>query len=80
MVVHHANGEDLIEESLRSLETEFGERFLRIHRNCLVARDAVVELRREPDGQSVVLLRNVDQPLEVSRRCVAHVRDTLQRL
>ena len=80
VVVHHANGEDLIEESLRSLETEFGERFLRIHRNCLVARDAVVELRREPDGQSVVLLRNVDQPLEVSRRCVAHVRDTLQRL
>ena len=38
VVVHHARGEDLIEESLKSLEEEFGERFVRIHRNCLVAR------------------------------------------
>ncbi|HET6603654.1 MAG TPA: response regulator transcription factor, partial [Xanthomonadaceae bacterium] len=29
-VVHHARGEDLIEESLKSLEQEFGDRFLRI--------------------------------------------------
>src|SRR5690606_28606943 len=28
VVVHHARGEDLSEESLRSLESEFGERFL----------------------------------------------------
>src|SRR3546814_995077 len=27
VVVHHARGEDLIEESLKSLEEEFGERF-----------------------------------------------------
>src|SRR5688572_30443442 len=38
VIVHHARGEDLIEESLKSLEEEFGERFVRIHRNCLVAR------------------------------------------
>lgn len=80
VVVHHAGGEDLIEESLRSLETEFGERFLRIHRNCLVSRQYLMELRREPDGQSVVLLRNVAAPLEVSRRCAAQVRDAIQLL
>src|SRR5690606_25768338 len=44
VVVHHARGEDLIEESLKSLEEEFGERFLRIHRNCLVARYELVEV------------------------------------
>src|SRR5690606_33094178 len=44
VVVHHARGQDLIEESLKSLEEEFGERFVRIHRNCLVARDELVEL------------------------------------
>ena len=33
VVVHHARGRDLIEESLKSLEDEFGERFVRIHRN-----------------------------------------------
>ena len=45
VVVHHARGEDLIEESLKSLEEEFGERFVRIHRNCLVARHELVELK-----------------------------------
>ena len=34
VVVHHARGEDLIEESLKSLEEEFASRFIRIHRNC----------------------------------------------
>jgi hypothetical protein len=46
VVVHHARGEDLIEESLKSLEEEFASRFIRIHRNCLVARHELVELRR----------------------------------
>lgn len=80
VVVHHAGGEDLIEESLRSLEEEFSERFVRIHRNCLVARDRIVELRRSPEGQVTVILRAVEQPLEVSRRCVAAVRETLLQL
>jgi two-component system response regulator AlgR len=80
VVVHHARGEDLIEESLKSLEDEFGERFLRIHRNCLVARHEITELRRSPDGQVTVVLRHVVQPLEVSRRCVAGVREVLRHL
>src|SRR5690625_1310443 len=80
VVVHHARGEDLIEESLRSLEHEFGERFLRIHRNCLVSRHALVELRRDHDGQARVVLRNVEAQLEVSRRCAASVREAIKRL
>ncbi|MFZ7096721.1 LytR/AlgR family response regulator transcription factor [Luteimonas dalianensis] len=80
VVVHHARGEDLIEESLKSLEAEFGERFLRIHRNCLVSRHALVELRRDHDGHARVVLRHVDTPLEVSRRCVAQVREAIRRL
>lgn len=80
VVVHHARGEDLIEESLRSLEEEFGERFVRVHRNCLVARHEITELRRSPDGQFTVVLRHAPQPLEVSRRCVAGVRGVLRHL
>jgi two-component system response regulator AlgR len=78
--VHHAHGEDLIEESLKSLETEFGERFMRIHRNCLVAASALTELRRTPDGQAHVVLRGVTTPLEVSRRCLPLLRDRLRHL
>ena len=80
VVVHHARGEDLIEESLKSLEAEFADRFVRIHRNCLVARSEIVELRRASDGHTQAMLRHADHPLEVSRRCVAQLRDTLRHL
>ena len=80
VVVHHARGEDLIEESLKSLEAEFSDRFVRIHRNCLVARNEIVELRRAPDGHAQAVLRSGGTPLEVSRRCVAQLRDTLRHL
>ncbi|MGN6513026.1 MAG: LytR/AlgR family response regulator transcription factor [Lysobacteraceae bacterium] len=80
VVVHHARGEDLIEESLKSLEEEFGERFVRIHRNCLVARHEIVELKRAADGHVQAVLRHGKQPLEVSRRCVAHLRETIRHL
>ncbi len=53
VIVHHARGEDLIEESLKSLEEEFAERLVRIHRNCLVARGQLAELRRAGDGQGM---------------------------
>lgn len=78
VVVHHARGEDLIEESLKSLEQEFGDVFVRIHRNCLVARDELVELRRVGDGHTEAVLRHGDRPLEVSRRCVPHLRDLVR--
>ncbi|WP_435004545.1 LytR/AlgR family response regulator transcription factor [Xanthomonas arboricola] len=78
VIVHHARGEDLIEESLKSLEDEFADRLVRIHRNCLVARAELVELRRSGDGQVHAVLRNVPHPLEVSRRCVASLREQLR--
>lgn len=77
VVVHHVHGEDLIEESLRSLEEEFGGRFVRIHRNCLVSRQRLQELRRTAAGQVQAVLRGVAQPLEVSRRCVAALKAEL---
>ena len=80
VIAHHARGEDLIEESLKSLEEEFGERFVRIHRNCLVARHEIVELKRSPDGRVHAVLRHGKQPLEVSRRCVSGLRETLKHL
>lgn len=80
VVVHHARGEDLVEDSLKSLEQEFGDRFLRIHRNCLVAREELQELRRDADGQVHVKLRHVETPLEVSRRCLPQLRQRVRQL
>ena len=80
VVVHHQRGEDLIEDSLKALELEFGDRFLRIHRNCLVARDELQELKRDGDGRVHVKLRHVDEPLEVSRRCLPQLRQRVRLL
>jgi two-component system response regulator AlgR len=80
VVVHHARGEDLIEESLKSLELEFGDQFVRIHRNCLVAREELTELRRSGDGRIEAVLKHGDKPLDVSRRCVPQLREFIKHL
>jgi two-component system response regulator AlgR len=80
VLVQHARGEDLIEESLKSLEQEFSDRFLRIHRNCLVAIEEFQELQRQPDGRVLVSLRHGKARLEVSRRCLPGLRERLKHL
>ena len=72
VTVHCRSREYLVEESLTALEQEFAERFVRVHRSCLVAREAIAGCERETasDGDShwVILLQGVDQRLPVSRR------------
>ena len=50
VTVFHAEGEDLIEDSLKSLEEEFGAAFVRIHRNALVASDALNGIEKNSEG------------------------------
>ncbi|MFO1396199.1 MAG: LytTR family DNA-binding domain-containing protein [Burkholderiales bacterium] len=72
--------EYLLEESLTKLENEFGPRFVRVHRNCLVARDFIrgFERRVNDDGDAhwEVLLNGVNESLPVSRRQQFVVRET----
>lgn len=79
--VVHAGGRDLIEDSLKSLETEFGERFVRIHRGAVVALDAIDALKKDDDGRTRVILRDseADDDLVVSRRHVADVKRRLKK-
>jgi two-component system, LytTR family, response regulator AlgR len=71
--------EFLLEESLTKLENEFGARFVRVHRNCLVARDAIrgFERRLNNDGDAhwEVILDGIDESLPVSRRQQSVVRE-----
>jgi two-component system response regulator AlgR len=71
-------GEHLIEESLVALEREFAERFVRVHRNCLVAKAAVRGFERAAEGGDEphwnVVLDGVPERLPVSRRQWAEVR------
>jgi two-component system response regulator AlgR len=80
VVVHHANGADLIEDSLKALEDEFPERLLRVHRSCLVVCDEIAQLDRDSEGHASIRLRSGAGPLEVSRRCLVGLRERLKHL
>jgi two-component system response regulator AlgR len=67
----------VIPDTLKEMEREFGDRFLRIHRNALVARAHIVRLRREEDGSWCVVLDGVAQCPAVSRRHLAEVKQRL---
>jgi two-component system response regulator AlgR len=80
VVVHHARGEVLVEESLKALEDEFGEDFVRIHRNCLVARSKLAGLVRSPDGRVLASVDGEAVSLEVSRRNLPALRKLVRTL
>ena len=72
------DAEYLVEESLKNLEEEFAARFIRIHRNALVAADFVTGLEKDAAGRCLVALAGVDERLEVSRRHQADLRIRLK--
>ncbi|MDX1569514.1 MAG: LytTR family DNA-binding domain-containing protein [Xanthomonadales bacterium] len=80
VTVVQEHGETLIEEPLIALEEEFGERFLRVHRNALVSMKHVRGLEKSPDGGTLITLRGTDRKLDISRRNLPDVRKVVQAL
>ncbi|MDN7140651.1 response regulator transcription factor [Pseudomonas sp. JQ170] len=81
VTLRHEGGEVLLDEPLKALEDEFGERFVRIHRNALVARSRIERLQRTPLGHFQLFLKGLNgDALIVSRRHVAGVRKMMQQL
>jgi two-component system response regulator AlgR len=80
VVVNYPGGAVLVEDTLKALESEFPDLFVRIHRNCLVARDRIRALKRQPDGGVVAELEGVEGDLEVSRRNLPGLRKLVRKL
>ena len=80
VIVHYAGNQVLIEEPLKMLEIEFGDRFVRIHRNCLVALDRLAGLTRASDGRVLARLERMHASLEVSRRNLPALRKLVRSL
>ena len=74
ITVCHEGGVDLIDESLKELETEFRESFVRIHRNALVALKYLAAMERDTRGMLRARLDGVTETLAVSRRHAPEVR------
>ena len=73
ITVRTVEREYLLEESLTELEKEFTARFIRIHRNCLVAKEAITGFEKggEDNHDSagwMVKLKDLDELLAISRR------------
>ena len=71
VTVRTAEHEYLLEESLSALEKEFATRFVRIHRNCLVAKEAIEGFEKggeEGESNWQVKLKGLEELLAISRR------------
>lgn len=83
VTVRTATRSYIMDGALSELEAKFAPRFLRIHRNALVARRAVRALEKHYDPEEgegwAVRLQGSTELLAVSRRQVAAVREELAR-
>lgn len=88
VTVRTAQRSYILDGSLTELEAQYAPDFLRIHRNTLVARREMRSLERfhgvdedDPQGGTVegwaVRLRSCEEPLQVSRRQLAGVRNVI---
>lgn len=72
----------ILDGTLADIEERYPSRFLRVHRSALVAREAIRALDRYDDGDDVeawaLRLNGVPEPVVVSRRQLAAVREALR--
>lgn len=79
VTIRHENGKVLIDETLKDLEQEFADQFVRIHRNALISLKYLGGLESSA-GQQHARMRQTDERLVVSRRHLAQLRERLQSL
>lgn len=80
VTVRYGGGEIIVDETLRELEEEFAEFFIRVHRNALVAKHHIEGLAKESAGQVAVRLRGLEETIPISRRHLPGVRKIVKRL
>ena len=86
ITVRTVDNEYLIEESLIALEKEFATRFVRIHRNCLVAKEEIEGFEKVAESENseshwAVKLKGLTELLPISRRqqSIGHSRPETRR-
>jgi two-component system response regulator AlgR len=81
VTVRTATRSYILDGSLSELEHKYPQHFLRVHRNALVARRALRALEKFDDPEEgegwAVRLAGIDEPVAVSRRQLASVREAL---
>ncbi len=78
--VRHIDGMVLIDETLKELEQEFGERLFRVHRNAIINLSYLDYLETVDAGQYQVRFKGIEETLAVSRRHLPALRDKIQSM
>jgi len=74
VTVKHLNGETIIEDTLKELQVEFEQDFMRIHRNALIAKKFITGVKKKSDGHTFVTIHGDEKLLEISRRHLSAVK------
>jgi len=80
VTAYHINGELLLDDTLKDLEEEFSDRFVRIHRNSLVSLRHVEGMEKVAGGFFAVRLSGISMKPVISRRHVTELRQRLREL
>ncbi|OUM03082.1 LytR/AlgR family response regulator transcription factor [Variovorax sp. JS1663] len=82
LTVRTAARSHIYDGSLAELEERYPARFVRVHRNALVARQAIRALEKYDDGEDAegwaLRLDGIPEPVVVSRRQLPAVREVLK--
>ncbi|MEZ5538791.1 MAG: LytTR family DNA-binding domain-containing protein [Pseudomonadales bacterium] len=80
VTVYHTKGELLIDDPLKDLEEEFGDRFVRVHRNALASIAHVQSMEKKSEGHYLLTIQGIDFKPAISRRNVTQLREQLKLL
>lgn len=80
VTVYHAEGESILDDSLKDLEQEFDGVFVRVHRNALVAMQHVSALEKNADGEFRLHIDDTDVQPIVSRRLATSIKKLMRKM
>lgn len=80
VTAYHTGGELLIDDTLKDLEEEFGEHFVRVHRNALVSLKHIEGMEKAPLGYYSLHIQGTTIRPVISRRRVTELRQQLMLL
>ena len=80
VTVRFRDSETIVDETLRELEDEFGDLFVRVHRNALVAKAHIEGLVKDSDGQVQIRIKDAQDLVDISRRHLPAVRKMIKTL
>ncbi|MDQ7049064.1 MAG: LytTR family DNA-binding domain-containing protein [Enterobacterales bacterium] len=80
VTVKYLQGETIIEDTLKELQKEFSEQFIRVHRNAIVAKKFIRGIHRDNKGHAFVVIGEDEKKLEISRRHMADIKKLIHQL